>query len=279
VFVSDVASEVDRLIQENPMTPQVALEKISQMVGKREAYLSLMRELQNKLQAIGIEPSRVQPGQAEIGILIPRALFQNHLAELINELRALNMIVRAFSEVATGAPEPAEIHQISTSDPVFILGLSVSTIALFGKVVKWALETWKQVEEIKKVRAEAQRIKVFTEKEIKDTFDGKIDESIKLAIDKEVLGLLPPSDKDTGREHELRTNLAWALDSVLTRVERGMTVEIRFLPPPAPAAGTPADEEAAKNFDALREIAPQLTFPPPEPTPVRPLPPPEPPAR
>src|SRR5205823_5912829 len=82
-----------------------------------------------------------------------------------------------------------------------------------------------------------------------------------------------------GRQHELRTGLEWALDSILTRVERGMTVEIRFLPPPEAAAGATgeageAGDATGRAFETLKEIAPQLTFPPPEPVPIRPLPPP-----
>jgi hypothetical protein len=119
--------------------------------------------------------------------------------------------------------------------------------------VKWALDTWKQVEEIRKLRAEAQRIGAFSEKEIKDTFDGKIEESVKAAIDKQVNELLPPSEKDTPRHHELRNDLGWALDSILTRVERGMTVEIRFLPPPPPPGGGAEITETAtaEAFETL----------------------------
>jgi hypothetical protein len=124
VFVRDMATEIDQLIHDNPMTPQVALDKINDIVQKRQAYLELLRDLQNKLQELGIEGSKIEPGQAEIGVLLPRQLFQNHLAELINELRAINRVIRTFAEVATGAPEPVEVHQTSTSDPVFSSALA-----------------------------------------------------------------------------------------------------------------------------------------------------------
>jgi hypothetical protein len=229
------------------------------------------------VETFGIHGTRLELGQAEIGILLPRELFQNHLRELIDELRTLNRVIRAFSEVATGAPEPIEVHQISTSDPVFFFGISATTIAFFGKAVRWALNTWKQVEEIKKVRADAQRIRAFTDKEMKDIFDTKIDESIKNAIETHVKELLPP-DKSEPRHHELRNDLVWALDSILTRVERGMTVEIRFLPPAA-TADAEAKTVASADFETLAQIAPELKFPPPEGAPVRPLPPPEPPSQ
>ncbi len=276
-FISNVIAEIDESVRQNPMTPQVTLNKINELLSKRDAYLKGLRELQTRLREIGIEPRKLEPGEAEVGILIPRALFQSHLAELITELRALNRIIRAFSEIATGTVEPVEIHQISTSDPVFVFGLSMCTIAFFARVIKWALDTWRQVEEIRKVRAEAQRIPAFTEKDIKDTFDNKIEQAINAAIDAKARELMPPSEKDTGRQNELRTELRWALDSVLARVERGMTVEIRFVPPAGASAGGAAPTET-QAVDTLRRIAPQLEFPPAEAAPIRALPSAEPPA-
>src|SRR5947209_6767231 len=113
---------------------------------------------------------------------------------------------------------PSKSIKYPLAIPCFFFGISAPTIVTFGKVVRWALNTWKQVEEIKKVRADAQRTRAFTDKEMKDMFDTKIDESIKNAIETHVKELLPP-EKSEPRHHELRTDLGWALDSILTRVE------------------------------------------------------------
>ena len=83
IFLAEIASEIDGLIRDNPMTPQVALDKINQIVTRRDAYLTRLRTLQNELRELGIEPSRMEPGQAELGILLPRELFQNHLVDQV----------------------------------------------------------------------------------------------------------------------------------------------------------------------------------------------------
>ena len=108
--------------------------------------------MQKNLQEVGIEASKLQPGEVEIGISIPRDLFANHLEELVREIRSLNRFLRIFSEYATGAPEPVEIHQVSTSGLEFLLGIGPETIVTIGGVITWALHTWKQVEDIRKVR-------------------------------------------------------------------------------------------------------------------------------
>jgi len=63
-----------------------------------------------------------------------------------------------------------------------------------------------------------------------------------------------------------------SLESMLARIERGMTVEIRFLPPVTKtgADGTTTAEPAA--FDSLDKIIPQLVFPETAENPVLPLP-------
>jgi hypothetical protein len=64
-----------------------------------------------------------------------------------------------------------------------------------------------------------------------------------------------------GNVSEQRQHLKAALESVLARIERGMTVEIRFLPPAATteAVGMESSETAA--FASLKQITPQLVFP------------------
>ena len=69
-------------------------------------------------------------------------------------------------------------------------------------------------------------------------------------------------------------DLDWALRHILARVERGMTVEIRFLPPPVKevAAGEEAPEQP-KEFADLAESQKILSFPKPGDSPVLKLPP------
>jgi hypothetical protein len=213
----------------------------------------------------------------EIGFLIPRDLFDGILDQLIKELGVINRIIRAFSEVTIGGAQPIEVRQISTSDPVFFLCLNPITIAALAAAVAWALDQWKKVEEIRKLRSETKKNTSFNEEEIREFFDSKIDKTIKKAIEEKVSEILPEPKRATGRIHEQRTDLAWALESILARVERGMRVEVRLLPPEAPPAEAEGEAaEKARAFQSLNETVPQLVFPPADPSPVLELPPPEP---
>ncbi|MFC7700908.1 hypothetical protein ACFQX9_30030 [Bradyrhizobium sp. GCM10028915] len=272
-FIDDVPSQLDEIVRGNSITPAVVRSEIETFRTQREQYLTTLISLRDSLKHVGIETYKLDADTAEIGLLLPRDLFDNELGGLVKELRTINRIMRAFSEAALGKPEPVEVHQISTSDPIFFFGLDPATIALLAGAVTWALKTWKDVEEIRKIRTETQKVKSFSKEEIEEIFDSKIQKEVRIAIDQKVDEIIPAKD-GAGRHHEQRSDMAWALESILGRIERGMTVELRFLPP---KEGEPIAEQAA-SFETLKATVPQLQFPEPDKIPVLALPPSDPPS-
>ncbi|TGV61534.1 hypothetical protein EN784_03910 [bacterium M00.F.Ca.ET.141.01.1.1] len=271
-FVEDFASQFRSWISEGPATPAVAQDKLAKYLKRRTAYIAHLKNLKASLQAVGIRKDELESGQAEIGFLLPRDLFENHLDGLIVELRFLKRAIRAFSEAATGSAEPIEVRQISTTDPQFFFGLSTATIALLGLAVNWALSTWQQVEEIRKIRAETEKLETFKNDPIVELFDAKIKQVVDASVEAKVQEILKDVDGKSGRKHEQASDMKWALDSIFARVERGMTVEIRLLPPAIPDG---EDGAAAANiqFENLKKVADDLIFPPIAGTPVLALPP------
>ena len=265
-FGLEMSTEVDAAVAENPMTPAVAQQRVSKLLSDRSSFLEELRVTAKGLGVLGVSIEALDPGGAEIGFQIPRELFSNELAGLISELRVLRRVIRAFAEVATGSIEPIEVRQLSTSDPTFFFGLSLATVTALGGAVQWALARWKEVEEIRKVRAETQKLTSFTPEEIGIFFDNKITATIDAAVSAKADQIVPITDGETGRRHEQRTDVEWALSSLLARIERGMTVEIRFLPPES------SNESAAADASRLADIVPTLSFPPRDPDPILSLP-------
>jgi hypothetical protein len=181
-FSNEISSRIEEWVATNAVTPSVAQQQVQNLVNERQNFLTQIGQVAQGLSFLGIKHDQLREGEAEIGFLIPRGLFENHLAELIKELGTVNRIIRAFSEAALGASEAVEVRQISTSDPLFFFGINPLTIAAIGAAVTWALATWKSVEEIRKVRAETAKIPAFTPDDIKKIFDSKIKETISTAV-------------------------------------------------------------------------------------------------
>ncbi len=275
-FGPDISFRIRTSITDNPMTPAVVQQMVQKLSQEREQYLAQLRSIAAGFEAIGIESDSLAPSTAEIGFQIPRELFHNELEGLIGELRAIKFILRTFSELAIHAVEPIAVKQISTTDPLFSFAMSPATIAMIGGAITWALNTWKQLEEIRNVRAQTRKITTIKVEDTEKFFDERITATVKAAIDEKTKELVAAGNAKAGRKEELRVAVETALESLFARIERGMTVEIRFLPPPVLQAADgdqPAQKEPAE-FEELRKIVPQLSFPTPGESPILQLPPP-----
>lgn len=273
-FSDDIASYIRGIVASNAATLAVARDEIEKFRQEREQFIAQLKQLKGNLALLRIETDDLEAGEAEIGFLIPRKLFKNQLDQLIKELRELNRIIRAFSEATKGSIEPVEVRQISSSDPLFFFLLDPATIAAIGAAVTWALHTWKQLEEIREIRVRTERIDVLKNKksDLSETFKSTMKEVVKQAVEEKTEEILRSAPDGSGRKHEQRSDISLALNSLLARIERGMTVEIRVLPPAQTAKEGETPEELPSDYQVLQNVADQLLFPKVEGDPILELP-------
>jgi hypothetical protein len=272
-FSIQMVNLIKEKFTENAVTPAIVSTYVSDLTTRRTSYLQTLTGIQQGLQVFGVEQSNPSPGEVELGVLFPRDLFHNELGDLAQEFEVLNRILQIFSEVTTGAVEPIQVRQISTSDPTIFLSVPVVTVLALGKATDWLIEKWKAIEEIRKVRAEIAKLKI--DAAIKP-MDDKIDETVKASIQEQVTNLIGQYKGERGRKHELEAGLHWALDSLISRIERGMTIEIRVLAPPQRDEGDEETDRAQMYTEVdtvgrrlqsvnLFQEQPILKLPPPKP--------------
>lgn len=266
-FTPLLAEDIFQTIENNSMTPAVAFEHVTKIINARSEFLNQMRVVASSLSALGLS-EHLEEGDSQIGFRIPRGLFENNFKGWISELNEVSRIVRPFSEIATGESEPIKLGNISSTDPLVFLLLAPPTVGMIGNAISWALDQWKKVEEIKKIRAETLKLKTEENDygEIINLFDKQIQSTVDNAINKYANELAPPGRK-AGRERELNNEISMALRSLLARIERGMTVEIRCLPPSDERA-----EEVIEQFDEIKNVVSKLNFPTPNESPILNLP-------
>lgn len=277
-FLTNISQKVEEWNSQNALSPAVVQQNIAQILTERQEYLNVLAQISKDLQTVGFHENKMKPGDAEVGFLLPRLLFNNHLDELTKELGVINRIIRIFSEIATGGSEPVIVRQISTSDPLFFFCLQAGTVLAIGRAFNWALDVWKKIEEIRKVRAEIEKLQISNANEVTTALDKNIDSEIKESRDAEVNSRIMDLDKAVGRKQEQRAGLEWALDSILARVERGMRVEIKFLPPEkSDTKDEDSEQQPDSTYSEIQTIIPKLVFPSIAANPVLSLPPAEPP--
>lgn len=264
-FNVDLAQIIQEEIAANPISPAVVRDNVAKLIGERAQYLESTKAIETNFMLLGIDQIELEEDEAEIGFQIPREIFGNNLDGFIKELGTIKFIVNTFSDVVLGKAQDIEITQLSTSDPLIFLGIDTSIIYSIGGAFTWATSQWLVVEKIRNLRAQTAELGGMPE--IEKDFEGVIESSIKKGIDEKIEELI--GDKETP---DLVNRIEFALRAILERVERGMTIEIRMLPPPE-LDKNEADGELIENkeMEDLYKLRQQLVFPKASDEPILPL--------
>jgi hypothetical protein len=257
-FSPAMTAEMRRLMAQSGITPAVLQQRIRELISQRDAYLEVLRTTSDRLSKLGIAPPPLNPGDAVIGARLPEILFDKDFGELTKKLATFNRILRLFSQAATGNISKIEVRQISSTDPVFFLGIDATTAVEIAVTITWILNTLKQVFDIRRVRNDAGKVGL-SEPELK-VFDERIQTTIKKSIDERV-EQITSTFRHEAQVPNLEQGLKWACETLVAWIDRGFTIEIRSLRPP-----TTGDEktDAANNdrYAQLETLTKQLSFPP-----------------
>lgn len=266
-FSSFLIDQIEDVVRENPATPAVIRDKIVEIANKRSEELEHYRSIAGELEYFGLSPEENDPDKGQIGFKVPRDIFSNNFGEMINELKFIQRFVRLISEAEGENPDDIEVGPISTTDPVFWLIVAFGVLKTVGEVSSWCLDTWKKVEDIRLARAQVAKLGSFDADEIEAIFGAKIQGQIDSAVD-EKIGQLLIKVEDLARRNELENGIRPALKQFLARIERGMTVEIRYLPTYQEDLDEISAEDREKKQEEVRMVASTLVFPEPVGEPV-----------
>lgn len=265
LFSSESLDRIENSLRENPAAPATALNEQQTVGGERDQAFAHLRQFLNTAEALGWTVLEAHPWEAEVGFLIPRSLFENEFDGLIAELRYLRRFLAHLTELEGGSMSEVKLSGLSTTDPLFLLGVGYMLAKKVGSLTAWGLDQWKKVEEIRKIRAETTKLKAFSAEEVEAIFGSKIKEEIAAGIDEKVAELVA-GVKPAARKNELANGLRKDLSEFLGRLERGLKVEVHLIGGLEP---TEADETPDQSADQeLRRISSELNYPPPSTDPI-----------
>jgi len=253
-FDPSIAERVKTSIQTNAMTPSVALTFVQELASKRKEFLTTVRAAQQSLEELGIEASVLKPGAADLAFLIPRDIFDNHLAAFAKELTFISRLMQDFSEAVTGEPQQVELEQLSSSVPTVALVAGVGVISVIATVVNKFLDAWKKIEEIRQMRAK------LTEMGLRKTALDELTEEVTVTVNKvveEATELVFVNYKGSPeRRNELGNAIRQDTLRLFGQIERGLTVEFRAAP-----TKEKEESEQGKALANISNLASILQFP------------------
>lgn len=242
-------TRIRQVFERNQITPSVALQEVAELHKQVETLSKALDQLVTALASLNVGAEELEPGQCELGLLIPREALKNKLEAFSSELELLNKTFGTFSELATGSRPGFDIRTISSSDLTVFLDLSPGVCACVAVAVERIVALYKQLLEIRLLRQQMAE-RGLTDKSLQGV-DAHANTHMKDGIDKVIAELIEKyaAKHDEGRRNELRTELRHALNRIANRIDKGYNFEVRVEPVEEPKEGE--DEGAKQEREAL----------------------------
>ena len=255
LFGASLKAVIEEIFQRNQFTPAVALEELRALRKQLETFQKALDQLIAAFREFRIGDEKLEPGQCEIGMLIPRDAVDNQLIGFATELKELSFVLNTFSEVATGKPDYLSIKTISSTDLTVYLNAAVPLAACLAVAIERIVALYKQLLEIKKMRSDMLNQGV-PEKQmagVEDHANNLMESGIK-DLSVEIVEKFHQG-KDGGRKNELITAVKFSLHRIANRIDRGYNLEVRVEPLTEAAPEDKKAEDASAKIHLIQEAS------------------------
>lgn len=274
---STLSGTLDGVFARNQITPSVAQEEVQQLHKGAEQLSAAIQQLIKSFAQLGIGSEQLQPGECELGVLVPRGAVENRLDEFGAELGQLNKTFGTFAELAIGSRPGFEIRTVSSTDFAVFLALAPEIGACIAIAVERIVSLYKQLLEIRLLRSQ------LAEQGVTDKSLQGIDSHANMHMEKGIDALIGElidryaGNIDEGRRNELRTELKHSLNRIANRVDLGYNIDVRAEPLPEPEEpdADETDDDLRAAIETISEASATLQFLKPAGSPILSLPEPE----
>lgn len=249
----NLRQRINAVLARNEITPTAAAEELAPIAEQLQSVDASVTQLISAFGAFNVGAEGLDPGEFEVGLLIPRPAVHNDLKTLGAEFVEFDRMLRPFYELATGTRPDVQVRSIGSSDFEVYVAAAPGVAVSFAYAASKIMGLYQQLLDIRRARQELRDAGV--NEEALDGIDTHADTHMSLGIDAAVTELLEEFGQhlDEGRTNELRIELRISLNTLANRVDRGYNVEVRAEPP----AELP--EDASENDEAARETLEELS--------------------
>lgn len=148
---------ITKILDNNKITPATALQEIQLLFQELQKFKGAIDGVVASFKQLQIGSEELEPGECEVGILIPRKAVHNNIQEFGKELQDLNFIFGTFSELASGDRETFKIKSISSSELMVFLAAVPPVAACVAHAADKIINLYKTLLEIKKLKGELEK--------------------------------------------------------------------------------------------------------------------------
>lgn len=253
---NDLLAKVESVFSRNEITPAAAVEELEPLSQEVDQLQQHLEQTTTGLAGLGIGQEQLDPGQFEIGVLIPRRSVDNELGQLGTEFHELRKILLPFYELATGSrPEP-EIRAIASSDFTAFLSADPAVAAAIAFAVERVIKLYKSILEIRTLR------QGLVDQQLPEKVLEPIQTHVEAIMEDGLVELASDLRDEFRAEQDARGNellleIQRSLRAIANRIDEGFNFEVRHEPLPerAPeeADGEPGEDVGAGYSQVVQD--------------------------
>jgi len=234
--------------------------RLGEILTKLQSFKNALDQLVAAFTHYKIGSAELDPGEAEITLLIPRDAVHGKLEEFTEELEEMQFILNTFSEVATGHIDDLKIRTVSSSGLMLFLAASPVFGAIIAKVVDFVVGTYKKILDIKKLQLEIERLQLPDE--ITEKTKAHANTLMEAEIEKFTIEIVSEyhKGKDGGRKNELTNAVKISLNKIANRIDRGFNFEVRIEPPDKPLENAKQEKELQKAVGTIQGASENMQY-------------------
>lgn len=254
---NQLKESIDLILSTNQLTPAVGLKELQALQSRLQALKTALDQLASGFAYFKIGSEKLDPGQCEIGILIPRAAVNNDLIPFAEELKELAFILNTFSEVATGNRDALPIKTISSSAFLVYLTAHPHFAAAVAIAIERTVSLYKQLLEIRKIRRDLKNYGVPDEQT--EGIEQHANSLMKEGTEKVAVEIINTyySGDDALRKNELTNFVRISLNKIAMKIDQGFNIEVRaeLLTKQTPENATDQDD-----IRTIQSVSPAMQF-------------------
>lgn len=261
---NDMAEHITSIFEKNTLTLTVAADEIEQVLSDFKKLFESLKATAETFELLNIPTEGPNPGEVEVSVVLPRALFEDDLKSLGKEFRDLERIFADITELGTGQRPPTKVRSIASSNFSLYLDYAPQAAAFLALAVERVIKLYKNLLDIRRLRSEMADQGVDNKK--LEGVDSHIEDHMKNGIN-EIVDEVFTSEKvessarieiavtDESRRNELKNSLKITLKGIAARIDRGYRFDVRVGPSTQDdAEGDGESDEHLKNSDAVQII-------------------------
>lgn len=255
---AQLLERIHEIFNRNQITTSVARDEVTQLTADLQELVTALQSMLESFAYFEIGSEDLEPGEAEVGVLIPRPAVKEELSKLGEEFEELQKILGPFLELAEGSRPPLKVRTISSSDFTVYVAMAPGAALSVATALDKILDVYKKILDIRASHQQLadQGVPPEVLAPLEDHANNRMAEETERIASEMVDASATVAD--SGRANELKIEIRLSLNALANRIDHGYNVDVRATPEPEPKPtedGTEPDADGVANRQALRRIS------------------------